>query len=165
MLQAIQKNVAWRAIPIAAACAGVVFLLANMAITTIGMQISPALMLRYMASLVLGDVALTGENVLVIVVVGLLVHAVLSLVFTFVITLVIHRWGMVVGIVGGAVLGLCIYAINFYTMTLFFPWFFAMNGLAWAFSHMLFGAVAGGVYERLDTFDMPLDLPFGEVKS
>ncbi|MFN8449032.1 MAG: hypothetical protein U0521_10670 [Anaerolineae bacterium] len=46
------------------------------------------------------------------IVVGVIVHYVLSFVFTLIITIVIHRWGLVVGIVGGALLGLALYGIN-----------------------------------------------------
>jgi hypothetical protein len=154
MLQAIQKNVAWKAIPIAAISAGIVFLIVNMAITNWTQNIGPGLMLRYMASLILGQDALLSNDLMTFVM-GLLVHFVLSFVFTFIITIVIHRWGMTVGLIGGGILGLCLYFINFYTMTLLFPWFFAISGLSWMVSHIAFGVVAGGVYERFDDYDEP----------
>jgi hypothetical protein len=52
--------------------------------------------------------------------------------------------------VGGAILGLLLYAINFYTLTFFFPWFFAMRSWPVIVSHIIFGATAGGVYELLE---------------
>jgi hypothetical protein len=41
-------------------------------------------------------------------------------------------------------------------MTLFFEWFFAINSVVLLLSHVLFGAVAGGVYELFDHYDLPL---------
>jgi hypothetical protein len=73
-----------------------------------------------------------------------------------VIAIVVHRWGLIVGIVGGAILGLAIYGINLYAMTTFFTWFFALNNRVLLLSHILFGAVAGGVYELFDHYDLPL---------
>ena len=64
---------------------------------------------------------------------------------------------MAVGIIGGALLGLCIYAINFYTMTYLFKWMFAMHSTVSVIAHLVFGAVAGGVYEMYDRYDLPVE--------
>jgi hypothetical protein len=157
MLSSIRRNVAWRAIPVAGFFAGIVFLVVNMGLTALMFGISPRLFLQYAASLVLGQSALTDASIGVVVV-GLVVHFALSLLFTFIISLVVHRWGLAVGIVGGAILGASFWGINFYTMTLFVPWFFAINSIPIILSHVLFGAVAGGVYEQLDTYDLPLEV-------
>lgn len=155
MLDAIRRNVTWKAIPIAGLVAGTVFLLINMIFNPIVLGIDALFILRYFAALILGADALTDAGELIIVV-GILVHYALSLLFAVVIAIIIHRWGLWVGIIGGAILGLSLYAINLYTMTVFFPWFFAINNTILAVSHVLFGAVAGGVYESLDHFDLPL---------
>ncbi|MFT5197355.1 MAG: hypothetical protein ACI85U_004396, partial [Candidatus Promineifilaceae bacterium] len=67
---------------------------------------------------------------------------------TAVIALVLHRWGILVGVIGGAIMGLAFYYINFYSLA---DWFFpAMSGLrsvSMAGVHILFGALAGGLYE------------------
>jgi hypothetical protein len=91
-----------------------------------------------------------------VVVVGVIVHYALSILFALVIALVIHRGGLWFGIIGGAILGLAIYSINLYTMTVFFEWFFAIHNTALLISHIVFGAVAGGVYEMFDHFDLPI---------
>lgn len=155
MIQSIRRNVTWRAIPVAALAAGTVHLLINVIFTPLLLQVNPLLILRYMGSLVLGEGVLTTNSVVPIIV-GVIVHYALSFVFTLVIAIVIHRWGLLVGIVGGAILGLAFYGINLYTMTLLFSWFFAINSAVLLVSHILFGAVAGGVYEMLDHYDMPL---------
>ena len=155
MLEAIQRNVLWRAIPFAGLVAGTVFLLLNMILSPILLQLDATVIIRYFASILMGPSALvTGDTVVLIV--GILTHYALSILFTLVIAIVVHRWGLGVGIVGGAILGLSIYAINIYTLTLLFEWFFAINSPLLLVSHVIFGAVAGGVYETLDNYDEPL---------
>jgi len=155
MLDAIQRNVMWRAIPFAGLIAGTVFLLLNMVLSPMLLQIDATIILRYFASLTMGTSALVADNSSFLIV-GLLTHYALSILFTLVIAIVVHRWGLGVGIVGGGILGLSIYGINLYAGTLIFEWFFAINNPLLAISHIVFGAVAGGVYEMLDTYDEPL---------
>jgi hypothetical protein len=155
MIQSIQRNLAWRAVLIAGLVAGTVHLLVNVIFTPLILQVNPIIVLRYMGSLVLGQAVVTQDS-LVPAVVGVIVHYVISLILTLVIAICIHRWGLLVGIIGGAILGLAFYGINLYTMTLLYPWFFAINSTVLLLSHVVFGAVAGGVYETLDTYDMPL---------
>jgi len=152
MLKSIQKNVTWRAVLLAGIVAGIAFFVANLLLSTI---LTPSLLLRYIASLVMGGDVLTNGNSTALIV-GVIVHFALSFLFALVISIVIHRWGLLVGIIGGGILGLALYAINLYTLTLLFPWFFAINTSSLLISHVIFGAVAGGVYELFDHFDMPL---------
>lgn len=155
MIQAIRKNVAWRAIPIAGVVGGTVFLLFLFALTLFARGMTPGLVLRYAASLVVGETALTSTDPMVFVV-GALTHYGLSIFLTLIIAIVVHRWGLLVGLIGGAVLGLSLYGINFYTMTLFFEWAYALSSLDMAIAHVLFGAAAGTVYEMLDRYDEPI---------
>lgn len=157
MLAAIQKNMSGRAVLIAGLAAGTAFLVTNLVLLPIFANVDATLSLRYIAALVLGEGVLTQtENTTLIAVAGVIVHYLLSLVFTLVVAVVVHRWGLLVGIIGGAVMGLALYGINLYTMTTFFTWFFALNSTVLLLSHILFGAVAGGVYELFDHYDEPL---------
>ena len=63
---------------------------------------------------------------------------------------VVHRWGVVGGTIGGAVLGLSIYLINMYTLTLLFPWFFTMENTLFLIVHIIFGAAVGALYEVME---------------
>jgi uncharacterized membrane protein YagU involved in acid resistance len=158
MLQSIQKNMTWSAVLIAGLAAGTVHLAVNFLLMPLLINVDPALILRYIASLVLGPAVLTQtDNGVMIAVVGVIVHYVLSIIFAFVVAVVVHRWGLFVGIVGGAILGLALYAINLYTMTVFFKWFFAIHSTVLLLSHVFFGAVAGGVYELFDHYDEPIE--------
>ncbi|MBA3872992.1 MAG: hypothetical protein H0X30_27990 [Anaerolineae bacterium] len=135
--------------------AGTLFLLADLVFAPIVTNVSAALTLRYFAALVLGSKVLTQTGTSILIT-GIIVHYVLSLVFALVIALVVHRWGLLVGIIGGAILGVAFYGINLYTVTLLFPWFFAINSTVILLCHAIFGAVAGGVYEMFDHYDMPI---------
>ncbi len=155
MIEAIQRNVTWRAIPVAGIVAGTVFLLINMIFNPILYGIDAFFILQYFGSLVLGTDVLVESSTTALIV-GAIVHYILSILFTLVISIVIHRWGLLIGIIGGALLGLAIYSINFYTMTMFFEWMFAINNSLIVISHIAFGAVAGGIYEAMDTYDEEL---------
>lgn len=155
MIEAIQKNMTWRAIPIAGFVGGCVFLLTSIILSPIVLDVSATLLLRYIAALVLGSDTLTdtGTGVLLL---GVIVHLFFSTMFAFVIAVVIHRWSLGVGILGGAILGLCLYSFNIYTLTKYAEWFFAINSNILLLCHVIYGAVVGGVYESLDRFDLPL---------
>jgi hypothetical protein len=154
-MNSILRHVTWRAILVSGLVAGTLFLVADLIFAPIVTHVGAALTLRYFAALVLSSKVLTQTGVGILVA-GIIVHYVLSLVFALVIALVIHRWGMVVGIIGGALLGVAIYGINLYTITLLFPWFFAINSTVILLCHAIFGAVAGGVYEMFDHYDFPI---------
>ena len=156
-MQAIRRNITGRAVLAAWLAAGTVLLVTNVILMMPILKVGPVLVLRYMASLVLGRGVLTQtDNILLTAVIGVVIHYAFSLLFTILIVIVVHRWGLLVGILGGALLGLAIYGINLYTMTTFVPWFFAINSAVLLLSHVLFGATAGGVYEMFDHYDLPL---------
>lgn len=147
----------WRAIPIAGLAAGTVFLLVIMILTPVVMDVEPTIILRYFGSLVLGTDILLKDDILTLVV-GIIVHYALSIAFTVLIAVVIHRWGLLVGIIGGGIMGIAIYLLNLYFFTVLFEWFFAINSSVLLLSHILFGATAGGVYELFDQYDTRFEL-------
>jgi hypothetical protein len=147
----------WRLALVAGLVAGLVFLLVNILYVSFGQHLGTWTVVRYMASIVMGERVVPPPASFdpVIVGVGLLVNFVLAIIYAFILAAIIHRWGLLVGIVGGALFGAALYVINLYTFTLFYPWFFALNSLPFFVSHVLLGAVAGGVYELLDYDDAP----------
>lgn len=79
---------------------------------------------------------------------GVVIHLIISFLVTAVIALVLHRWGILVGIIGGALMGLAFYFINFFSLAdWFFPAMAGLRSVGMAGVHMLFGALAGGLYE------------------
>lgn len=109
-------------------------------------------MIRQLASVVLGDSVLAPPATFdgAALGVGLVVHLAISLGASYVLAAIIHRWGFLVGVVGGAFFGLAAYAIAVYGATVLFPWFFAMKSMPFLIAHVAFGAVAGGVYELIE---------------
>ena len=147
----LRQLVDWRAAIIAGIIAGLLFLLVNMWLTSkhLGNAWVP---LQLPAAMLLGPEVLppaTGMETQVFAV-GLPVHMLLSIMFACVVAFCLHRWGILVGVLGGALFGLALYLINFYGLADWFPWFASMRGWIMAVSHALFGAAAGGVYEALE---------------
>jgi hypothetical protein len=146
-----RQLVDWRAAVIAGFVSGVVFLALAMILTAhyVG---SPWVMTRLAASLLLGKGALPPPATFTVgtFAAALVVHFTLSVAFSCLIAFVLHRWGLVVGIIGGAAFGIALYFINFNLVSHFFPWFFFMKSWIMFSSHVVFGALAGGVYEALE---------------
>ena len=146
-----RQVVDWSAAFWAGIVSGLLFLIANIVLSAIQLG-SPWIIFRILASVVMGSRVLPPPATfdLVSFLVGLVVHLILSVIFAGILAVIIHRWGLLVGVAGGAVFGLALYAINFYTFSYFFPWFFAFKSWMMLVSHLLFGAAAGGVYEALE---------------
>lgn len=147
-----RQLVDWRAAVIGALAGAVTFLLVIAVVLPFTTGGSLWSFFRYLASILLGDGILpppAGFD-LGAVIAGLLVHLILSLLYGAILAVVIHRWGLVVGLVGGALFGIAIYAINIFTFTLLFEWFYLLRSWPILLAHVLFGAVAGFVYELLE---------------
>ncbi len=132
--------------------AGTAFLLLQMAMAIWMFGSSPWVVFRWTGAIVLGESVLpppAGFN-LIIVIVGLVIHYAMAIGSSLLLAFIIHRWGLIVGIVGGALFGLALYAVNYYTLTLFFPWFFLIRNWIMVVGHIMFGALAGGIYEALE---------------
>lgn len=146
----MEQLVDWRAAFIAGLVAGVVFLLVQMLGQAMIVGQSPWLFPQYAGAIVLGEeVLLDGINTTAVVV-GIVVHLLLSVIFALILAAIIHEWELLVGLVVGLLFGLAIYAINYYTFTRFFPWFFPVTNWLDVVAHALFGLTAGGVYELLE---------------
>lgn len=131
--------------------AGTVFLV-TMLLLSANVLGSSDLVYRMMAAILQGEGAMAPSTPVDGGLIGsaLLVHYALSIAFGLVIAIVIHRWGLIVGLLGGAALGLALYTINFFSVSYFFPWFFPLRNWIWLLGHVLFGAAAGASYELLE---------------
>ncbi len=159
----MRQVVDWSAAFWAGLIAGLVFLLLTLFVLPYAVGGNAWVMLRMIASLVLGDGILAPPATFdaAALVVGVVLHLVLSVALTLLLALIIHRWGLLVGIIGGALFGLAVYSINMFTFTLFVPWFYQMHSTAFAIIHVVFGALAGFIYEWLEVEEFePVD---GEV--
>lgn len=142
----------WRAAFWAGIAAGAVFLAVQMVLLPLLTGGSPWVVPRRIAAIVLGEGVLPPPATFdfTILLVAVLLHFFLSVIYALILAFIIHRWGLIVGILGGALFGLALYVVNFYTFSLLFPWFFPIRSWIDVLSHVLFGAVAGGVYEALE---------------
>jgi hypothetical protein len=151
MLEKIRYSVDWRAVLYAGLASGVIFwlLAALLSLQVFG---SPWLFTHMAAAIPLGESALVPpfDFNAGLLITGLGVHLALSLVFAALVAFAIHRWGILVGVLGGAALGLALYAINTYSLSFFFPWFYAFRNWTFALGHIVYGALAGGVYELFE---------------
>jgi len=147
----MRQVVDWSAAVWAGLISGIIFLLVNMLLTAVYLG-SPWVIVRLIASVLMGKGVLPPPATFdpAIFIVSLIVHIPLSIGFSCLLAIIFHRWGLVVGILGGALFGLALYLINFYTFSLVFPWFFPMRSWIMALSHIIFGALAGGIYEGLE---------------
>jgi len=142
----------WSAAVWAGLAGGAIFLLMNLFVTPAIVGGNAWVQVRLLASIVMGPQVLAPPATFDAgaLFAALVTNFALAILFALFVAWVLHRWGLIVGIVGGALLGLALYLIVFYSLTRFFPQFFAMNGRGYLLSHMVFGAVVGGVYEALE---------------
>ena len=149
----MRQVVDWSAVVWAGLLAGVLFLLLYLFFVPYAIGSGNAWgMLRLLASIVLGPDILAPPATfhLGALIAAIATNLILSLVFAILLAIITHRWGLITGIVLGALFGLGLYCINFYTVTLLYPWFFAFRGSAMVWTHLIFGACAGGIYEALE---------------
>ena len=150
------KNALLRGIDLSAAfwaglIAGTLFLV-TMLLLSANVLGSSDIVYRMIAAIMRGEEVLSPSVAVDGGLIGsaLVVHYALSLAFGLVVAVAIHRWGLIVGLLGGAALGLAVYTINFFSMSYFFPWFFPLRNWIWLLGHVLFGAAAGLTYELLE---------------
>jgi len=142
----VRKTEIGRAV-VAGLIAGVVFMIAEMVLVgTVGGG-SPWGPPRMIAAIAMGKDVLPppASFDLGVMMVGMLVHFALSAVLGVIFALIADRFvtSTIVGIAAGTAFGLIIYALHFYGMTAFFPWFaMARNGIS-ILAHAIFGAVLG----------------------
>ena len=150
--RAMRQIMDWRAAVIAGLLAGLLALLLRIVLWVVVTGGSFWAPFYQSAAILLGPESLAPVDApqMGVVAVGVLVHMALSLVYSLLLAFIIHRWGLVVGIIGGALFGLAIYIINYYTFTYLFPWFFPLRSWLVLATHVFFGATAGGIYEALE---------------
>ncbi|HSM57414.1 MAG TPA: hypothetical protein VK879_14785 [Candidatus Sulfomarinibacteraceae bacterium] len=148
----LEQVVDWRAAVLAGLVAGVVFFILQMVGRALVTGGSVWLAPHYIAAIVLGTEILPPPAPFdpLVVLIAILLNTILSLIFTLILAAIIHEWQLITGVIVGALFGLALYAINYYSLSYFFPWFYPIRTWVDVTAHVLFGAIAGGVYEYLE---------------
>lgn len=155
----------WKAAFWAGIIAGFIFLFLNIFLVPILLGGNMWVIIRLFSSILFGHIILAPPATynLTALVACIIINFVLSELYTILIAFVLHKYGLATGIIGGAVFGLAIYLINFYSLSYFFPWFFVLRSWPFVMTHILFGAIAGGVYELLEVEEFePVEIVIGE---
>ena len=128
--------------------AGAVFVALEMLLVWLAMGMNPFAPPHMIAAIVMGPEVLPGPNVvpgsdLGVIAVAMLVHFVMAVVLAFVFKLIAEKLKLngAMLLAGGVVFGLLVYAINFYGMTTFFPWFAMARNWVSILAHAAFGLV------------------------
>lgn len=147
----MRQVVDWRAAIWAGLLSGALFLAICIVLPWVTLG-DPWVHVRLTASLLLGPSVIPpqGSSSPLIPVAAVAIALLLSVVFASVVAFVVHRWGWILSALGGAILGLALYLINFWTMSWFFPWVFPLRNWMLLLAHVAFGAIVGLVYELLE---------------
>ena len=131
---------------------GIVFYFLNILLIPFVYGVSAWTIVRYLASPLLGESILPPPSTFNIsaLIISFVCTVVLSIAFTVVVSYVLHRGGLIVGICGGALFGLALYFINFNTLTLIIPWLYVLKSPMMLINHIIFGILAGGLYETFE---------------
>jgi hypothetical protein len=142
----------WRAAVLAGLAAGAATLLILLVAYPLITGGTPWTVFRFIGGIALGSAVLPPPTTfdLPSAVIGTAIHLVLSVIYTTVLALIIHRWGIAVGLLGGALFGIGLFLINLFTFTSLFDWFAALRSWSFLLLHIFFGAAAGGLYELLE---------------
>ena len=135
----------------AAIVAGAVFMMLEMIMVPVFMGGSPWGPPRMIAAIGMGKGVLPPPATfdVGIMMVAMLIHFGLSFILAFLFAFMAR--GRTIGMVTmmGAIFGLVLYLINFYGMTVVFPWFAMGRGWIGIFAHIMYGAVLGLVYASI----------------
>lgn len=145
----------WAAAAVAGFGAGGVLMLLELFWSTLVVGSNPWGASRMVAAIVMGaDVLRSAEYSTGVLAVALVVHYVIGIALGCVLAAIIAPFhldssiGMV--LLAGAVFGIVIYFVNFYTVVAAFPWFAQMRGWQTIIAHVIFGLIAAFTYWKLE---------------
>lgn len=145
------ENNFWKAVIWSGITAGVVMLILEMIMNPLFLGASIWGPPRMMAAILLGNEVLPPPATfdLGILLAAMIVHLVLSILYTIVIGIMVRKVAFIMALVIGAVIGLALYYINFYGFTSFFPWFSDARNWVQIFIHISFGIAAAWPFKRI----------------
>jgi hypothetical protein len=133
---------------------GAVFLVFELVFLPVAKHLPADWILRLMAALVAGPVALTHSlrpagDFGGLLVDALLVHAALSTAYALVLCRIEDDLSVAASLAASAAIGLAIYLVNFYLLTPAFPWFATARGGVTIAAHLLFGVTTALTHKGL----------------
>jgi hypothetical protein len=139
-------------------CGGVAFLVVELLVLPPTKHVPSDWILRLIASLMAGPVALTAPHGLEM---GLLapalgMHAAFSLAFGYAFCRMEDTLPFFLAIVVNTVLAVALYLFNFHFMTRWFPWFATARGAATVLAHVVFGLTTVVTHKGLRNLEFPL---------
>jgi hypothetical protein len=139
----------WRAAFLAGVVGGLVFAVLEMAMVAMFAGMSPWAPLHMIAAIVLGPGAMANPAAfdLTVVLTAVVLHMVLAIILAIILAFVVARMSIGAAAVTGAVFGLALYFADFYFFTRWFPWFAEHRDWIAIFTHIVQGALWGGLYK------------------
>ena len=142
----------WRSAVLAGIAAGVGATLAQIALWWVSSEPLPAILLRdarLAAAIIMGREVLPPPATFdgSVMLIATLVHFALSIAYALALSVFIWRLSTPLSLLGGAVFGLSLYAINMYGFTFVFPWFAAARDWVTGTTHVVFGVVVAAAYK------------------
>lgn len=141
----------WSASGWAGLVAGGAFIVIQTSFTSMFMGDANVDAIRQIAAIALGESVLPGPTkfTALVFMAAMGVHMIMSLIYARILAAIIHGMAAERAMLFGAGFGACLYAINYYAFTNYFPWFAVSRGWITLLSHVVFGVLAAGVYEWL----------------
>jgi hypothetical protein len=151
---ALDQPVKWSAVAYAGVAAGILSTAVQIVLWFVFTDALPAILLRdarFTAAIVMGRSVLSPPSTfdVPVMLVATLVHFALSVAYGFILSRLIARLRTPFALLVGAVFGLCLYVVNMYGFTIFFPWFDATRDWITVVAHVTFGATAAATYKAL----------------
>ncbi|MGH7885844.1 MAG: hypothetical protein ACRENO_09135 [Thermodesulfobacteriota bacterium] len=142
----------WNATLISGVISGVVFYLLNLFLIPYVYGGTYLTVIRYISSVFLGERILPPPATfdLTALIVSLVFIILLSLIFTLIVSYVLHKGGIITGIIGGAIFGVAFYYIFFNSLTLFYPWLYSLKNEMTLINFTILGILSGGLYETFE---------------
>lgn len=107
---------------------------------------------RIMAAIVMGKGVLEPTTFnFGIVMTGMIVHFILSMIYTIILGFAIQQKRLGTSVAFGMIFGLLLYYINFYGFTALFPWFAMARNWISIVAHLIFGMTAAFAYKKISS--------------
>jgi hypothetical protein len=135
-----------RSAVIAGVSAGTAMLAFELVTTPLVSSDGPWTVLRRMAAIIAGPIALSSNNEVLVLFLAIVLHLTLSITYALLFEPAMRRMEPGVSILACSALACFVYVVNYHGLGSFFPWLRMARGGATLSAHMTFGAVMAAVY-------------------